>query len=207
MELGTNIRRYRKEMGLTQEKLAYELGVSLQAVSRWENDITYPDITMLPVIADYFGVTIDELMGRYIECSLSEREQFFKESAKLCTEDKLDEAIKIHKKMLEKYSKDVYIQFSLCNLLYKKKKDENSSEYDDEINWLCHKIERSGEPDMQCGAIRVRTLMHMKNQEFEDAKKLINKLPSYRCGREIMMEKLLKEQNKELQSIWKSSEK
>lgn len=72
--MGINIRRCRIEKGLTQEKLAYELGVSAQAVSHWENNITYPDISMLPIIADYFEVSIDELMGWVKECFLEERE-------------------------------------------------------------------------------------------------------------------------------------
>lgn len=51
--LGENIRSLRIASGITQEQLGYELGVSAQAVSRWENGATYPDITMLPMIADF----------------------------------------------------------------------------------------------------------------------------------------------------------
>lgn len=106
MELGVNIRRCRIEKGLTQEKLAYELGVSAQAVSRWENNITYPDISMLPIIADYFEVSIDELMGRVKECSLEEREAFFKS---LHEYDNIEFKINMHREMLKKYPNDVYI--------------------------------------------------------------------------------------------------
>ncbi len=50
--------------GMTQERLANIAHVSAQAVSKWENDQSYPDILLLPVLADTFGVTIDELLGR-----------------------------------------------------------------------------------------------------------------------------------------------
>ena len=53
----------RKEKGLTQEQIAEILGVSPQAVSRWENSSTFPDVTLLPQIASYFGTTVDELLG------------------------------------------------------------------------------------------------------------------------------------------------
>ena len=61
--LGKRIAMLRKEKGLTQEQLAEKVGVSAQAVSKWENDISCPDITLLPLLADILGVTVDELLG------------------------------------------------------------------------------------------------------------------------------------------------
>lgn len=75
--LGETIRNLRISKGITQEKFGYEMGVSAQAVSRWENGATYPDITMLPTIADFFDVTLDALMGRCKELEWKERNEFF----------------------------------------------------------------------------------------------------------------------------------
>lgn len=61
LSIGENIRRLRIERGLTQEKLSDFLGVSFQAVSKWERNESIPDIFMLPTIASFFGVTIDHL--------------------------------------------------------------------------------------------------------------------------------------------------
>jgi len=61
--IGENIKRLRKEKDMTQETLADFLGVSFQSVSKWERGEALPDITLVPSIANYFGVTIDELMG------------------------------------------------------------------------------------------------------------------------------------------------
>lgn len=63
IKLSENIKKLRLKKDMTQSQLATVLGVSEQAVSRWENGNTYPDITLLPAIADYFKVSIDELMG------------------------------------------------------------------------------------------------------------------------------------------------
>ena len=63
LSAGNNIRRMRLEKGLTQEEVALHLGVSFQSVSKWERGDGYPDIEMLPAIAHYFGVTVDELLG------------------------------------------------------------------------------------------------------------------------------------------------
>ena len=61
--ISENIKRLRREKNLTQEALADFIGISFQAVSKWECGDAYPDITLLPVIANYFNVTIDELLG------------------------------------------------------------------------------------------------------------------------------------------------
>ena len=61
MEIGKTIRALRAKKGVTQEQAAACLGVSCQAVSKWETNASLPDVTLLPAIAAYFGVTIDEL--------------------------------------------------------------------------------------------------------------------------------------------------
>ena len=59
----TRLKQLRKANELTQEQLAEYMGVSPQAISRWENASSYPDITLLPAIASYFETTVDELLG------------------------------------------------------------------------------------------------------------------------------------------------
>ncbi len=63
MDFGANLREYRQKAGLTQEKLAEALSVSMQAVSRWETTDTLPDAALLPDLADALGITIDDLFG------------------------------------------------------------------------------------------------------------------------------------------------
>ena len=63
IRLEKNLRRLRKEAGFTQAQLADKLGVSFQAVSRWETGAAYPDITLLPELAAAFHVTVDTLLG------------------------------------------------------------------------------------------------------------------------------------------------
>lgn len=63
MNIGNNIKQLRQRKKLTQEKLAEKLGVSYQAVSKWENNANTPDISLLPQIANLFGVSIDTLFS------------------------------------------------------------------------------------------------------------------------------------------------
>lgn len=61
--LGERIAFYRKKKGLTQEQLAEKCSVSAQAVSKWENDLTSPDIMLIAPLAELFGISCDELLG------------------------------------------------------------------------------------------------------------------------------------------------
>lgn len=63
MNIGANIRELRKKRGITQEQLAESIGISFQAVSKWETGTSLPDITLVPVLAAYFGVTTDALLS------------------------------------------------------------------------------------------------------------------------------------------------
>ena len=62
--MGKRISDLRKSKGMTQEQLAQQVGVTAQAVSKWENDLSCPDISILPQLAEALGVTTDELLGR-----------------------------------------------------------------------------------------------------------------------------------------------
>ena len=61
--IGANIKRLRREKGITQEQLAEAMNVSCAAVSKWERGETFPDVTLLQPLAFYFGVSLDSLMG------------------------------------------------------------------------------------------------------------------------------------------------
>lgn len=63
MSIGKNIAKYRKAKGLTQEELGAKLGVTNQAVSKWESEVSMPDVMLLPEIANDLNITLDDLYG------------------------------------------------------------------------------------------------------------------------------------------------
>ncbi|MBR3824051.1 MAG: helix-turn-helix domain-containing protein [Lachnospiraceae bacterium] len=78
MELiGTKIQTLRRNKGLTQAQLAEILSVSAQSVSKWENHLSSPDISLLPIIARYFGITMDELFNYRLD-ALNYKERFIR---------------------------------------------------------------------------------------------------------------------------------
>lgn len=72
LRISENIKNLRKDKNISQETFAEILGVTCQSVSRWENEICYPDIELIPIIADYFNVSVDYLLG--VDKTLEEKE-------------------------------------------------------------------------------------------------------------------------------------
>ncbi|EJO5347626.1 helix-turn-helix domain-containing protein [Clostridium botulinum] len=111
--IGEVIYRLRKEKGITQEQLANFIGVSPAAVSKWESGASYPDITLLPVIATFFNVTIDILLNFKIELSDDEVMSIFSECEKLFSSGELNKAIVKSKEYIKKYSSSYYLKLRI----------------------------------------------------------------------------------------------
>ncbi len=75
-DFGKQLKDLRNAKGLTQEQVAELLNVSKQSVSRWENNVTYPDITFLPTLASFFGVTVDALLEADYETNERAKKQY-----------------------------------------------------------------------------------------------------------------------------------
>ena len=106
MEIGKKIKQLRLNKGVTQESLANALGVTYQAVSRWENETTMPDITLLPQISVFFGVSIDELF-EFTEKSQYERIQNMLGEKSALTDAEFESAKFFLEKQLTKESNSI----------------------------------------------------------------------------------------------------
>ena len=122
LDLGNKIRQLRHRDGRTQEALAEALGVTSQAVSRWEASGSYPDMNLIPSIANYFGVTIDELFGY-----TNEREQKVDALVKRIMDMKwenngidasMDECITLARNALVEFPGNERLMLCLASVLY-----------------------------------------------------------------------------------------
>ena len=104
--IGANIKRLRLQKQITQEQLSLAMGVSCAAVSKWEREDTLPDISLLPLLANYFGVSIDELMGYDAARIEEEIDKFFKERRKLFSAGKVAEYTQLSEKAYREYPND-----------------------------------------------------------------------------------------------------
>lgn len=103
LKLSENIAILRREKKITQEELADFVGVSKASVSKWENGQSMPDILILPRLATYFGVTIDELIGYEPQLSKEQIKRKYKELAENFVKMSFAEAMEESRKMVKKY--------------------------------------------------------------------------------------------------------
>lgn len=101
--IGENLKKQRKLRELTQEQLADILGVSFQAVSKWERGEVYPDIELLPTIAEYFGITTDELMGMDVIRDSSEADKILNTVRENSGAGKIEENLKILEEAVKRF--------------------------------------------------------------------------------------------------------
>ena len=104
--IGANIKRLRLKKQITQEQLSLAMGVSCAAVSKWERENTLPDISLLPLLANYFGVSIDELMGYDAARIEDEINKFFEERSKLFRAGKVAEYKQLSENAYKEYPND-----------------------------------------------------------------------------------------------------
>lgn len=102
INLSNNIVRLRKSKSITQKELAEYLGITKAAVSKWEKGLSYPDISLLPIIAGYFDISIDDLLGY---------EPYMED----------DEVIRLYKKMIKRFADENFEQVYKECLEYEKK--------------------------------------------------------------------------------------
>ncbi len=120
--IGARIKKYRREKELTQDALAQALSVSPQSVSKWECGDGYPDITLLPCIANFFQVTVDELIGNdEISAGEDVKKNYFDVVHTLSSDEQVELALRYHKK----YPRDWHVATSLMHIIaqYHRNKD------------------------------------------------------------------------------------
>lgn len=130
-----NLKTFRKEHGNTQEDLSNHLGISVQAVSKWERGEGYPDITLLPAIASYYGKTVDELLG----CAEIERnrkiEEIMEQYRANGNAGRIEDNIVLMRDALKEFPTDLSIMSNLAHALL----FADNEEYLDECIELCRK--------------------------------------------------------------------
>ncbi|MGH4123195.1 MAG: helix-turn-helix domain-containing protein [Clostridium sp.] len=140
LSIGEVIFKLRKEKNITQEQLGNFIGVSTAAVSKWEGGISYPDITLLPILATFFNVSIDKLLNFKIELSDEEVMKIFSECESLFSSGDLDKAIDKSKEYILKYPGCYYLKLRI-GLLFSFYSCKAANSEEKFMNIICYAIE------------------------------------------------------------------
>ncbi len=139
IQIGGNIRKLRKRDGRTQEMLADALGVTGQAVSRWEANGSYPDMELIPAIANYFNVTIDELFGHSLTAKEQRYQELYDEYKRLARRwEDPDTLIPMLRNALAEFPGDEKLLIALAKQLYYKFNSTVHGRTTDDGYWTPH---------------------------------------------------------------------
>ncbi len=117
LPIGEKIRLLRKKNDVTQDKLAEHLGVTPQAVSRWESGVCYPDMNYLPAIADYFSVTMDELLCYSGSRKATKVKAYLEEAELLLDRDRVTDALELLRRAMADVPSDYSLQLEMAGVL------------------------------------------------------------------------------------------
>ena len=188
MSIGTNIYTLRKNKKITQGQLAEKLGVSEQAVSKWENDVCAPDVSLFPAIAEFFGVSIDRLFGYYRQSYEDEVKAIEK-----AADDSMDtyKEIEIISAGLLRYPNSArlktYLAFSLSMVNRISKDEKEKKEAVEKAIKLCTEVvDTSGDTKEVDNALTMLMRIYNETGKYEKAAEVIEKMSAESFGARII---------------------
>lgn len=116
LNIGRILTENRRKRGITQEELAEYMGVSKASVSKWENAVTYPDITLLPRLATYFNISIDELMGYEPQMTKADIRKLYQQLCRDFSAKPFDEVMEHCRQVTQKYFSCAPLLFEIGSL-------------------------------------------------------------------------------------------
>ena len=162
IHLGKVLLENRHRLGVTQDELAEYLGVSKAAVSKWETETTYPDILMLPRLASYFHITIDELMGYEPQLDTGQIRELYARLSEEFAVLPFEQALEHCREAARKYCSCYPLLFQIGSLLINQSMmggPEGSTEITDEAMALFRKVKTgTDDPSLGTEALQMEAL-------------------------------------------------
>ena len=178
-------KQLRKSYDLTQDQIANIFHVSPQSVSRWETGANYPDIELLPHIAMFFKVTLDELIGMELIADEKKSADYISSIRNLLNSGKLYDAVDTARKAVKDYPANYDLQSHLVQALCAVCSDEtpesktNIEKFKDEIITVCERIIKHSTDQNMCLRTKYQLFhQYIKWDMKEEAKKILDTLPS-----------------------------
>ena len=158
LKISENLKRLRKERGNTQEDLANHLGISVQAVSKWERGDGFPDITLLPYIASYYEVTTDDVLGCNDLRKQEDLAEFEEKAQVLINKGKRKERLALCRDVQKKYPHEEIVLDNLMHDLFSTGATKNS----EEIIRIANMLLKSDSLEYRYDAIQMLAFTYLK---------------------------------------------
>ncbi|MDR0862434.1 MAG: helix-turn-helix domain-containing protein [Oscillospiraceae bacterium] len=183
--ISENIRRLRRARDITQEELANALGVTPQSVSKWEVKAAYPDMELIPLIANYFNISTDELFGMDAIRDEKRVDEFISSRYLIPTEELLER----HREIIREFPNSAWLKLSYASCLYQKCFSAENCHVAIEI---LKEILEKGEPTFRESATFMLIDAYEKLGESTSARKVLEEVPPIQNGRQFLHLNLLR---------------
>ncbi|OPJ64404.1 helix-turn-helix domain-containing protein [Clostridium oryzae] len=194
MRIGEVIRSCRKKQNLTQEQVANYLNISAPAVNKWENGISYPDITLLSPLARVLKVDVNTLLAFNEELTAAEVNKFGKEIGEIVSKDGYKKAFERGSDLIKQYSScdELILRIaSLLRLFLTAYKIEEKDKYEEKIiAWIELVAASSNEKKASMAKITLSAIYREK-KEYEKAKEMLDKIPELELDFEKRLQQAL----------------
>jgi len=187
--IGENLKALRKNKDMTQEDVAEVLGVSPQSVSKWERGDTYPDITLLPALANFFNTSVDSLIGmekinddKAVANAFLEGQRLLRAGDNAGAADVFSGALKVYPN-----NEELMLELALVLAI------DGNSEKLTKAETLCERI-LTGKPSepVLCTARAVLCYIYLKSKDKDKAVNTVQKLPHKAVSRFTVLEEIEK---------------
>lgn len=186
INIGKQLKELRLKKGLTQEQTAEVFGVSAQAISRWENGSSYPDITLLPGLAMFYNTSVDAIIGMDEIRREDTLWQIHTQINELVVAGKTDEAVALIRDSLRVYPSDSGLLMSLGETLAHKYDDKDATM---EAISIAERVLETSEVSTKAKGTTSANLLflYLRSGQQDKARALIRSLPHIWESREILM--------------------
>ncbi len=189
--LSENLKNLRAQHEITQEQFAEIFNISPQAVSRWENGLTYPDITILPSIANYYGVSLDELMGMDKIKDYQNIKSIFTQANSYIKSNQFDDAVNLLRDAVKTYPNNDGFLSQLALTLTLKSNEHFDEDIIKEAISLSEKVlQKSTNNKIRSTTTANLCFLYLKVNETEKSKNIAETLPHIWECREVLKPEL-----------------
>lgn len=199
MQIGKTIRKYRKEIGITQEEMAKRLGVTTPAVNKWENENSYPDITLLAPIARLLGISLDTLLSFQEELTPEEISAIVSKADQKCKTQNFADVFKWAKSVIETYPNCLRLVWQLATILDAQcllQEISNTEDYDSFVLDCYNRVLKSEEESLRIQAAESLFGYYLRKEQYELAENCLQYFSAENPNRKLKLASIYSRTNR-----------